>query len=433
MGSTAAPPDEARALRRLGLDELDGAIGGIRATHRAIADRAFGASGSAARPAQVLHDAIAGAVYGGVRGAGAVTGHVLDALLPAAAGPSGRSISTTPRGAAALAALTGLRGDSLRAEGSDLQEPMAIRVGGRAVPADIRASEGAFRDAGPFPVLFLHGLMETEHSWRRGAAEHGGTYGSRLAEDSGATPVYLRYNSGLHISENGAELDALMEELVESWPAEIDRVALVGHSMGGLVARGACHRAVRRGARWPGLVRHVVCLGSPHAGAPLEQTVHVASAGLHALPETRALGALLRRRSAGIRDLRHGSLVDEDWRGRDPDSLRARAVGEVPLLEGATHCFVSATVTRSAKHPLGRAVGDWLVLPPSAEGRRPPPRPSLRADHHLHVGAAHHFALLNHPAVYERLREWLAVPAPAATVPAAVGTVGREAARLGPA
>jgi hypothetical protein len=135
--------------------------------------------------------------------------------------------------------------------------------------------------------------------------------------------------------------------------------------------------------------------------------VHVASAGLAAVPEARAFGALLRRRSAGIRDLRNGSLVDEDWRDRDPDALRADALTEVPLLEGAMHCFVAATVTRSARHPVGRLVGDALVLQPSASGRGHDRRIPFRAEHGLHVGGAHHLALLNHPAVYERLREWL--------------------------
>ncbi len=48
----------------------------------------------------------------------------------------------------------------------------------------------------------------------------------------------------------------------------------------------------------------MVSLGSPHVGAPLAQGVHWASAALNAVPETRPLASLLRRRSAGIRDLR---------------------------------------------------------------------------------------------------------------------------------
>ena len=118
-------------------------------------------------------------------------------------------------------------------------------------------------------------------------------------------------------------------------------------------------------------------------------------------PETRPFARFLRRRSAGIRDLRRGSLVDEDWSGRDPDALRAKALCEVPLLPNATHAFVAATITRSDKHPLGRLLGDTLVLSPSASGRR------LGLEHGLALGGTHHLALLNHPEVYEQLRAWV--------------------------
>ena len=189
---------------------------------------------------------------------------------------------------------------------------------------------------------------------------------------------------------------------------EVERIVLVGHSMGGLVARSACYQAAERDDDWVGRVRHVVSLGSPHLGAPLAQGVHWASAALHALPETRPLATLLRRRSAGIRDLRQGSLVDADWRDCDPDELRAAACQEVPLLDGATHCFVAATITADPRHPVGRLIGDCLVLESSASGRGRTRRIPFEAEHGLVVGGTHHIALLNHPAVYERLLEWLA-------------------------
>jgi pimeloyl-ACP methyl ester carboxylesterase len=188
----------------------------------------------------------------------------------------------------------------------------------------------------------------------------------------------------------------------------VERLALVGHSMGGLVARSACHQAAEAGASWPGLVRHVVSLGSPHMGAPLAQGVHYLSAALHALPETRPFGSFLRRRSSGIRDLRNGSLVDEDWRDRDPEALRSAACAEIPLLENATHCFVAATITRSPQHPLGRLLGDILVLSPSASGRSRSRRLGFRDEDGLALGGANHFALLNHPKVYAKLVTWLA-------------------------
>jgi pimeloyl-ACP methyl ester carboxylesterase len=248
------------------------------------------------------------------------------------------------------------------------------------------------------PVLawrsFIHGLTGDEFCWSWGAED---AYGERLTSDLDCTAVYLRYNSGLHISENGRTVAALLEQLVEAWPVEVAQIALVGHSMGGLVARSAAHQADEDDHTWVRHVRHIVSLGTPHLGAPLEQGAHRAAAALDKLPETRMLSAFLRRRSAGIRDLRHGSLVDEDWRGRDPEALRAVACQEVPLLPWATHCFVSATVTRDPKHPLGRLLGDILVLVPSATGRGRTRRIPFRDEHGYHVGGTHHLALLNHP------------------------------------
>jgi pimeloyl-ACP methyl ester carboxylesterase len=404
--ATAARPDELRALVRLAADELARATGGIGDIHRAIAARAFGSAGAGATPARRIHDGIAGAVYGGLRGATRVAGAGADHALARRGAREGRMVSAAPAGAAAIAALNGLIGDRLEAEGSDLAEPMAIRVDGRAVQPERDALAAAFPDASPRIAVFVHGLMETEYAWRLGAGEHGG-YGERLSRDLAITPVEVRYNTGRHISENGRSLHELLEALVAAWPVELEQIALIGHSMGGLVARSAAHQASLEDAACVTRVRHVVSLGSPHTGAPLEQAVHVASAALHALPDTRPWAALLRRRSAGIRDLRGGSLVDEDWQGRDPEALRAAALAEVPLLEGAAHHFVAATVTRSPRHPLGRLVGDVLVLVPSASGRSRRRQIPFRAEDGLELGGAHHLALLCHPQVYEALRGWL--------------------------
>jgi triacylglycerol esterase/lipase EstA (alpha/beta hydrolase family) len=273
---------------------------------------------------------------------------------------------------------------------------MAIRIDGTPVGVD------AFPQATPRVAVFLHGLMETEFSW-------GGrpNYGSRLAEEAGWTPVYVRYNTGLRISQNGRSLAQLLERTVADWPVDVEEIALIGHSMGGLVCRSAGYRAVEDRMSWVKNVSHVVSLGTPHRGAPLEEIVHVGSAALTAMPETQPVARFLRRRSGGIRDLRQGSLVDEDWSGCDPDALKAAACAEIPLLEGTTHCFVSATVTRSDRHPVGRLIGDTLVLKPSATGRSRTRRIPFEEEFGMHVGGAHHFALLNHPAVYEKLRAWL--------------------------
>jgi pimeloyl-ACP methyl ester carboxylesterase len=397
--------DEVRSLAKLGFGELGGAIGGIGQFHRGIAERVFWALGPMGTVAKFAHDGISTGVYAGLRGATSALGRGADAALALRDAPAERVISTTRSGAAGLAALTGLIGDTLEREGSDLAEAMAVRVDGRAIALDEDGLARAFPRATGRLVVFLHGLMETEFSWR-------GVYGASLARELGYTPVYVRYNSGRHVSENGRSLADLLAELHACWPAEVETIALVGHSMGGLVARSACHCAAEEEAPWVKHVRHVVSLGTPHMGAPLEQAVHYASAGLHRLPETRPLATFLRRRSGGIRDLRRGSLVDEDWRDLDRDALRVAACKEIPLLDGATHCFVSATITRSERHPIGRLLGDILVLVPSASGRSRTRRIPFRDEDGMHLGSAHHFALLAHPAVEAKLHEWLAVPAP---------------------
>ncbi len=404
---TAERGGELGALSRLVSSEVAAGVGGIGLTQRGISERVFRSIGPSAGVVRWTHDSISGAVYSALRGSARALGSAAERALRAT-GTAGREISAAPGGAALVGAINGLIGDQLERQASELHQPMAIRVGGRVVAPERGALAEAFPATSARIVVFLHGLMETEFAWSLGERRSGHTYGSRLSRDLGCTPVYVRYNTGRHVSENGRELSELLEEVVAAWPVEVDEVALVGHSMGGLVARSACYQAKQGDAEWVERVRHVVSLGTPHMGAPLAQGVHYAAAAFHALPETRALGALLRRRSAGIRDLRQGSLVDQDWRGRDPDALRAAACQEVPLLDGATHCFVTATLTRAERHPVARLLGDTLVLVPSASGRSRTRRIPFDSEYGAHVGGTNHLALLNHPRVYERLRAWLA-------------------------
>ena len=405
MTRLARHDDEARALVRLGFDELHGFTRSVGTMEREIAARTFGYV-PLGKPIRFVHDSVADGVVGALGGATAALGRGAEAVVARRPRPQ-RPLSATLPGGLGLAALNGLVGDRLERERSPLQEPISIRVDGLPVALERDELAAAYPDATPRLVVFVHGLMGNEVGWRLGRRQGREPYGTRLARELGCTPVYVRYNSGRHISENGRSLADLLEALVAAWPVEVAEVALVGHSMGGLVSRSACHRAAADGAAWVERVRHVISLGSPHMGAPLEQAAHVASYAFGKLPETRMISTFLRRRSSGIRDLRQGSLVDEDWRDRDPEALRAAACEEVPLLEGATHCFVSATVTRSPRHPVGRVVGDALVLQPSATGRSRTRKLGFEDEYGLHIGATNHIALLNHPAVYEKLREWL--------------------------
>src|SRR3954447_15735178 len=329
--------DEARGIGELGRVTLRGSTTRVAELHRGISDRVFGAIGQSAEPVRVVHDAIAGLAYGGVRaalGAGArVAGTV------AALGADGRDLDADRSGRVALAVLNGAHGDVVQRDAPALATAMGVRVDGVAVPPEPAALRAAFPDATGRLAVFLHGLTETEASWCY-RAERSADYATRLRADLGLTPVHLRYNTGLHVSDNGRALDELLGRLVAAWPEQVQDVVLIGHSMGGLVARSALQQAgggTPDAPPWTALVRDTITLGTPHLGAPLERGVHRLASSLVRLPETRPLAALLALRSVGIKDLRRGTLVEDDWTGRDLDDPAPGRHTHVPLLDGARH------------------------------------------------------------------------------------------------
>jgi len=399
-----------RALSGAVGDAVAEGVARVEEMHRGIAGRSFAAVGPAAAGVRAAHDGISGAVYAGVRGGARIAGRIagaVAALTPLAE----RDLAEHPAVSFLEGAIGGAFGDHLEARHPALAPRMAVRLAGRDVGLDSGSLAAAFPRAESRVAVFVHGLCETEAAWGRPALDDDapGTYGDRLRRHLGHSPVFLRYNSGLHVSENGRRLAALLEGLVAAWPVELEELVLVGHSMGGLVIRSACLAGERGGMAWVGRVRHCVYLGTPHDGAPLERAASLAAWTLRRLPETRALATAIGRRSAGIQDLGHAYLRDEDWSGHDPHRPWVDSGTPLPLLSSAHHHAIAATVGATPRHLSSRLVGDTLVLHPSAlgRGRRGVSLPLADADCH-HLGGVHHLALLDHPGVYERLRSWLA-------------------------
>ncbi|HEY8585041.1 MAG TPA: alpha/beta hydrolase [Capillimicrobium sp.] len=402
-----ASTHEAAALAHLAGQVFAGGAQRVEELHQAVADRAFRSPG--ARGARAVHDAIAGAVYGTVRGAGRAAGSA--AARRAARRPErARLLSGSPRGAFAQSAINGWVGDRLAGDGSALAVEMAVRVGHRDLPLTPEAVADAYPGASRRIVVFTHGLGESEDAWRLRASARGGeTYATRLEREHGASSVFVRCNTGLHISENGRLLADLLGRLVDAWPVPVERLDLVGHSMGGLIGRAACHVASERGDAWLDVMEVTVSLGTPHHGAPLEQAAHVGEWLLRRVPESAPLARLLETRSDGIKDLRFGAICEEDWADCEPGGLLDDRRVEVPLHDGARHYAVAATLTRSKDHPVARALGDALVLADSAHGLgRGGRRTGFSDEAVAHLGGVGHLALLNHPEVEERLVAWLA-------------------------
>jgi hypothetical protein len=348
---------------------------------------------------------ISGLVYASIRGITQLVGSGLDAVV-APLIPHAHPHEPSPTHEAMLAALNGVLGDYLAANANPLATPMRLRMGGQPLELSGPALAAASPPLGGKILLMAHGLCLNDQHWSREGHDHG----AALAAELGYTPVYLQYNTGLHISANGRAFADMLEALVQSWPAPIEELSIVAHSMGGLVSRSAYHYAALAGHSWPRQLRSLVFLGTPHHGAPLERGGNWFNLLLGVSPYTAAFTRLGNIRSAGITDLRYGNLLDEDWAGHD----RFAHVGDqrqpVPLPAGVRAYAVAAT-TGKAPGDLGDTLlGDGLVPVSSALGQHHDPRLALAfPEDRQWVGyELNHIALLDHPEVYAQLRRWLA-------------------------
>jgi len=400
---------EIRALGAIAASSIARPTAVAREVHGAVTGRVFGALGLLGAPVRAIHDPLSTISY---RAVGASLRAPLSAgtrAVARSAPASATSLAQSPAGALALGAANGVFGDRLASEHPELTVRFGFWRDGTEIELDEEAVAAAYADATPRLAVFVHGLCETEIAWSApypGSAPRP-TYGERLHAELGITPVYLRYNTGLHVSDNGRALAASLDELVTAWPVEVDSISLVGHSMGGLVARSACRYAELEDRPSAQRVGQVICLGTPHLGAPLERAANVAAWPLTRLAETRPFADLfLNGRSAGIKDLRYGSCVEEDWRDCDPDEFLHDRCCEVPFLDSANYYFVAATLAPTTGGT-GGLVGDLLVTYQSASGVGRRRRIGFAAENGRHVPRADHLRLLNHPAVYEQIRDWL--------------------------
>jgi pimeloyl-ACP methyl ester carboxylesterase len=384
---------DVRGASRLLIDASTGIVDVVERMHRTI-QRRPGPLGQAIDEAT---RGITGLVYQSVRGSMRVLGRGLDASLSPVAAVLPDGEHSVERDVV-VSVLNGLYGDHLARTDNPLAIEMSLRLrGARLDPEDPSITyEPHARAAAPDKLLLLvHGLCMSEHQWVRDGFGHG----SALAEEFGYIPIYVRYNSGLHIAENGQLLSERLERLLTRWPRQVSEVAIIGHSLGGLVARSGLHAAQQRGHAWPVRLRRLVFLGTPHLGAPLERGGHRLDYLLELSPYSAPFTRFGKIRSDGIKDLRHGNV------GAD---------GETVQLPDDVACYaVAATIGAGHTALADRLLGDGLVPLDSALGRHRYRCRSLQfAQSRQWVGhGMGHLELLHRPEVYARLREWFAEPA----------------------
>ncbi len=386
-------------LGRLAADAAHGLTGVVEHMHTSILD-----TPGLAPLAQGLTGGVTRLVYGGVRSAFRLTGKGLGGIA-ALVSPNPDDRPTSRGREIALAALNGVVGDHLADTGNPLALPMRFRRDGRPLALEPQALAEAFPEATGKLAVLLHGLCMSDLQWTRQNHDHG----AALAHDLGYTPVYLSYNSGLHVSVNGRAFAEALEALVAAWPASIEDFVIVGHSMGGLVARSACLAAEAARHAWRKKLKKLVFLGTPHHGAPLERIGNWVDVVIGKTPYAAAFGRLGKVRSAGVTDLRYGALVDADWRGRDRFARAPDPRLPVPLPDGVACYAIAATAALSPGDLKDRLLGDGLVPVASALGRNKEFSRDLNFPPYRQWVACEtgHLDLLSRRDVYERIAGWL--------------------------
>ena len=342
-----------------------------------------------------------------------------------------------------LPVLNGALGDQLAAR----FDPRAIQMSFRRGGHDVAVADLGLAEIHQKTVIYVHGLMGDELIWQTGFGDAPGSrrYGPRLAEETRSRALYLRFNSGLHLSENGRELHRLLTELVTTWPDAIGELVLVGHSMGGLIIRSAGHYAqlamnneksamsggsgnsgtpdagellidnsslLIEKAPWLAHLRSIFLIGTPNDGSWLEQNSHFTARLLERINlfPTRFLSKALNQRSNGIKDLRYSILVDEDWQDAHANDLTPPRTPVPPLPGVQYHILMGSWLRATRPSALREYFGDGLVGHGSARGHA-----TFGDEAALPAGASvrttvfsqqHHGGLLTHPEVFQYLKQW---------------------------
>ena len=337
---------------------------------------------------------LTGLVYRSIRGTTRLLGQGLDAgltpltaLLPETESPASRD--------AFVSAINGVYGDHLVQTDNPLAIKMSIRYQG--LPVDFgkqTAGPAIARQAGLTGklLLFVHGLCLNDKHWTRDGHNHG----EALASELDFTPLYLRYNTGLPIANNGLELAGMLDKLLRDWPVPVSELVITGHSMGGLVARSAYHHGRKAGYNWLLHLQKLVFIGTPHHGAPLERGGSWIDYALDLSPYAAPFTRISKKRSAGMTDLRRGSVTDI-----------AQDFVPLPI---AVKCYaMAATLSKKQNQIRDQLIGDGLVPVDSALGRSKDPARTLAFPQSRQwVGfETGHIELLGRPEVYAQLRDWL--------------------------
>ena len=356
-------------------------------------------------PIQHLITKIAGFAYKNIRWSTRFIGSGVDKALGQLAPVLG-DIKVTDEKEAIRAALNGVLGDHLERTDNPLKITMQFRHQGKTIPLVGSNLKKEYPSINGKILLMIHGSCMNDLQWTR--KEH--NHGKVLAKELNKIPLFLNYNSGLHISTNGQHLNILLEDLVKEWPVPIEEVTIIAHSMGGLVLRSALYYGQQQEKSWTRHLKKMMFLGTPHHGAPLEKLGNYLDMILEAIPYAKPFARLGKIRSAGVTDLRYGNLLDEDWQ-HEEDRFKTKGDQRlhVPLPDQIA-CYSIAGIAGKKKASVStKLFGDNMVTVKSALGEHTNPAKTLHfKKENTWVAYEHnHIDLLSSADIYVKIKGWL--------------------------
>ncbi|MFY9243016.1 MAG: hypothetical protein WAO74_08315 [Polaribacter sp.] len=353
-------------------------------------------------PIQHLITKIASFTYKNIKLSTKLVGNGLDKTLEYLA-PFLGEIKPNNKNNAIQAVLNGIIGDYLVQKENPLSIKMQFIHLNKTISFDCNNLCEIIPNINGKILLMVHGSCMNDFQWTR--QEH--NHGLAIAKELHKTPIYLNYNSGLHISENGKQLNVLLENLLLNWPVPLQEITIIAHSMGGLVARSAIYYSNIEDNSWSKYLNKIVFLGTPHHGAPLEKIGNYIDVILESIPYSKPFARLGKIRSSGITDLRYGNLVDQDWQNQDRFKLQGDKRENIPLPKKVESYSIAAAIGKETKS-LTKIVGDNLVDVKSALGQHSNPNKSLnfKKENTWIAYENSHLDLLNNPEVYSKIKAW---------------------------
>lgn len=355
-------------------------------------------------PIQHLITGISGIVYGGVRNTTKFIGGGLEKTIGYLNQQFDTGLSFRKK-ETMLAVLNGVVGDYLIENKNPLAIPMQLRYQGETIALDADSISKRYPQINGKILLMVHGLCMDDLQWNYNEHNHG----ELLAQELGMTPIYLQYNGGLHISENGKNFNIILEELLDTWPVAIEELTIVAHSMGGLVSRSAFHYGKKEKKNWTKHLKKIVFLGTPHNGAPLERIGNYIDHIFEVISYVKPFTRLSKMRSSGITDLRFGNLLEEDWKGLDRFKNPAKGRKHIALPKNVSSYAIAACIGKEEDTLKAKIIGDGLVQVKSALGQHKNSNKTLdfKESNTYITYETSHMELLSNMKVYDRLKTWL--------------------------